>query len=133
MRPICVYYMNVEIVSFFFRLFAVNCIYVQGVLFESFKGANKNISSFSTLWTDFEQRVLPSTALAATNMTIPHVLKVRTLIVDSGLKEQLRNLESIISTNPHPNFSSIQKALQMLRFDLIEMDAQEFNPANVFG
>jgi hypothetical protein len=132
-RPICVYYMNVEIVSFFFRLFAVNCIYVQGVLFESVKGANKNISSFSTLWTDFEQRVLPSTALAATNMTVPHVLKVRTLIVDSGLKEQLRNLESIISANPHPNFSSIQKALQMLRFDLIEMDAQKFNPANVSG
>jgi hypothetical protein len=125
-------------VIFYFRLLALNAIYIHGVLFESLAHANDDILNISSLLTEFEQTTLPTTTLAVLNLMKPSVSELRSIIFDSGLQRQLQFLESALSNEPQANFTLIHNSLKKLRFDSIATDL-EFNSVvnasgkNVFG
>ena len=119
-----------------FRLFAVNSIYIQGTFIDSLNNANTDISSISALWRHFDERELPSITLAAFNMTAPHVLEVRALIVESGLQQQLQNLESTIAAHPDSNFGYVHNVLKLLFFQRItniQITVGNNSGSNIFG
>jgi hypothetical protein len=113
------------------RLIALNTIYIHGVLFDSLVHANADILNISSMVTEFEEKTLPSTTLAALNLMKLSHAEVRSIVFDSGLQRQLQLLEFTMGTELHSNFSSIHSALKKLRFDRISVDFDFFNATNV--
>jgi hypothetical protein len=130
----------------------MNAIYIQGSLFENFSNAIQEVYSFSVLLTDFEKHVLPFTAVAVLNVTKPPLFAIYHIMLESGLQQQLKRLETTIASGnvsgPVTNFTSIHQAsgnvsglethfisihqaLKLLRFDRFQPELQMFSAGDI--
>jgi hypothetical protein len=121
-----------DAVSRYYRLLAVNAIYIQGTLIDNFATASREVSSIADMLMEFEARKLPTTAGAAFNMTKPPLVQVHALMFESGLQQQLKLLESSISAN-QKDFRHIYEALKALQFDRIQGVLTTVSEANSTG